>query len=301
MRRFWPLILFVIIFIVAVLGLNNPVISTSISSSQSPQRIISLAPSITESLFALGLGDKIVAVTDYCDYPPAARELKKVGGYINPNLETIVGLQPDLVILLAGHTRTVTQLAQLNIKTLVVNNSTLLGIQQTINSIGQRTGRQQQADVLLATIQQKIAIVTDKVSGQERPKVMIAMGHSMGNEQLKQIYIAGQHDFYNDLISLAGGINVYQKSTPKVPSLSIEGIMQLNPDIILDIFPEEDDHQTDLIQAKQRWQKLHYVNAIQHNRIHIIEENYATIPGPRIFQLLEQIAMLIHPNLDWSK
>jgi iron complex transport system substrate-binding protein len=299
MRRFWPLFLFLIIFVIAVIGVNSQSTSKS-SSNQTSQRIISLSPSITETLFALGLGDRVVAVTDYCDFPAEVNQLPKVGGFINPNLETIIALQPDLVILLANQQRVVEQLQQLNIPTLAVLTTSLDDIKQTIATIGQRTQNQQQANELLKKINHKIAFIAKKTTGLSRPNVMITMGHSIDSEHMKQIFIAGQHDFYNDLITLAGGQNVYQAQQPSVPSLSVEGIMQLNPQIIFDIYPEADDHNSDLVQVLQQWHNLMYVDAIKNNRIHIIEQNYATIPGPRIFLLLDQLARLIHPEVDWE-
>lgn len=299
MGRFWPLLLFVIIFVIAIVSINVPS-SYKLSAKQIPQRIISLSPSITETLFALGLGESVVAVTDYCDFPVDVNKLPKVGGFISPNLEAILALQPDLVILLAKQQRVVEQLQQLNIPTLALSNASLDDIKQTISIIGEHTQHQQQADKLLSKINQKIAFVAQKTKGLQRPKVMVAMGHSIGTEHMKQVYIAGQHDFYNDLITVSGGQNVYQAQLPRVPSLSVEGIMQLNPQIIFDIYPEADDHNSDLSDVMKKWHKLRYVDAIKNNRIHIIEHNYATIPGPRIFLLLDELARLIHPEIDWE-
>ncbi|MFW5450169.1 MAG: ABC transporter substrate-binding protein [Methylophagaceae bacterium] len=299
MRRFWPLILFVVIFIVAVLGIKFQPTNNEIQRS-APQKIISLAPSITETIFALGLGNKVIAVTDYCDFPSQVLNLPKVGGFINPNLEAIVALQPDLVILLANQQQTIDQLQQLNIPVLSVYTTTLADIKQTIDSIGQRTQHQQQSQQLLTTINQKIMWIEQQVSGLTRPRVMITMGHSIGSEHMKNVFIAGQNDFYNDLITLAGGNNAYQDSQINVPSLSIEGILQLNPQVIIDIFPEANDHHANLNQVLKQWHALKYIDAVQYNRIHIIEQDYATTPGPRVFLLLEQFARLIHPELDWD-
>ncbi|NOQ93222.1 MAG: ABC transporter substrate-binding protein [Methylophaga sp.] len=300
MRQFWPLILFLVIFLVALFGLNNAPV-TKKSPPIMPQRIITLSPSITEIAFALGLDDEVVAVTRYCDYPAKVNSLPKVGGFVDPNIEAIVALQPDLVILGATRQYTVDQLQQLNIPTLAVYTTNLSDIKDSIKIIGDATQHQQQAQTLLAHIEQQISDVADKVSTLSRPKVMVTMGHSMGSEHVKNIYIAGQHDFYNDLILLAGGKNAYQGKHLKVPSLSIEGIMQINPDVILDVFPEASDHDADLSQVKRQWQSLKHVNAIKNNRFHIIEENYATIPGPRIFKLLNKMARLIHPELEWDE
>jgi len=300
MRQFWPLILFLIILIVAMVGLKQSPLNKK-SSQIVPQRIITLAPNITEIAFAIGLDEKVIAVTKYCDYPTQVKFLPTVGGFIDPNLEAIVALQPDLVILVATQQQTIKQLQQLNIPTLAVHNATLSDITESISAIGKATHQQQQAQQLLSQIDQKIRSVRHKVATLNRPKVMVTMGHSTGGEQVKTVYIAGQHDFYNDLINLAGGQNSYQATHLKVPSLSVEGILQLNPDVIIDIFPEASDHNANIEQVKQQWQNLSYVNAVKNNRVHIIEENYATIPGPRIFQLLDKMAKIIHPEIDWNK
>ncbi|RKZ96366.1 MAG: ABC transporter substrate-binding protein [Gammaproteobacteria bacterium] len=299
MRRFWSLFLFVIIFVVALIGLNS---QSTIQKSQqaTPKRIITLAPSITETAFALDLGDNIVAVTDYCDFPSEVLNLPKVGGFVDPNLEAIVALQPDLVILLANQQRTIKQLQQLNIPTLAVFNTRLSNIKEAIHIIGQYTQHQKQAQQLLADIEQKITIIKEKTNGLARPRVMITMGHSIGSEHMKQVFIAGQNDFYNDLITLAGGQNAYQDNRLNVPSLSIEGIMKINPQVIIDIFPEADDHDADLNNVLQQWKNLDHIDAVKNNRMHIIQEDYATIPGPRIFLLLDQFSRLIHPELDWE-
>ena len=298
MRRFWPLLLFIVIF--AIIALKPDSQQAKQQQVSEPQRIITLAPSITETAFALGLGDKIIAVTDYCDYPAAAQDLPKVGGFVNPNLEAIVGLQPDLVILLAEHQTIIKQLHPLNIATFTVKNNTLAGIQTSIQQIGERTGQQKQASTLNNTILHKIQHIQTKTAGLARPTVMLAMGHSLGDDQMRSVFIAGQNDFYNDLIYLAGGENVYQDRRLKVPTVSAEGLLKLNPDIIFDIFPEAHEHDYDLSQVKNQWQSLELITAVKNNQVHIIEQGYATIPGPRIFLLLEQMAPLIHPELDWE-
>jgi len=298
MRRFWPLVLFVIILSIALFS-NQKSPESSIDSTQIPQRIISLAPSITETLFAIGAGPQVVGVTKYCDYPSATESLPKVGGFIDPNIEAIVALQPDLVVLLTNHAGVIKQLKQLNINVLPVSNTSLDDIKQTITTLGQATEHKDKAKQIVDNINAKIAVIKAKVANLPKPRVMIAMGHSIGSENITQVFIAGKHDFFNDLIELAGGTNAYQGTHLKVPSVSIEGIMQLNPQVILDVFPEPDDHRDDLNLILKRWHKMRYVDAIKNNRIHIIEEDYATIPGPRIFLLLEQIAPFIHPEVDW--
>lgn len=300
MRYIWLLVLLFVGFLIIILGQTT---SSSIKqkSTVSTQRIVSLSPNITEMLFALELDDRVVGVTKYCDYPERTLSLPKVGALLDPNLEAIIALAPDLVILNAKQSRTIAQLQQLNIPTLAVKTTYLNDVMTSIERIGKVTHHQVQADKLVLSMKKKITSITDKVAGLERPKVMLTLGHSSNSAHVKTIYIAGQHDFYNDLINLAGGENSYQGLQLSVPSISIEGIIQLNPQIIIDVFPEADNHNSDLTQVMKQWKTLDYVNAIKNDRVHIIEKSYATIPGPRLIQLLDDMARLIHPEIAWQE
>jgi iron complex transport system substrate-binding protein len=299
MRRLWPLIVFILIFCIVWLLADN--VQKPLSTTKSYQRIITLSPSLTETVFALGLGDRVVAATDYCDYPPQAQALPSVGSYTNTSLEAITRLQPDLVIMLNGQQQRQQQLEQLGIKTLVLDNSTIADIKETIQRIADLTGRQNEADKLLTSIQDQIDYVRSKVHDVAPVRTLVGIAHYVNSEQLDTVYIAGQHDFYNELLELAGGVNVYTDTTVKVPSVSAEGIIRMNPDAIIDVFPEQKDHQSDMKQVIKEWQTLRSVNAVKQQRIYIIEHDYASIPGPRIFKLLPEMAQLLHPNLDWQK
>jgi iron complex transport system substrate-binding protein len=301
MRRFWPLLVFVAMLIMIRFVPEQQSKDLANSAVTDYQRLISLSPSITETLYALGLADRLVAVTDFCDYPPEAQSLPTVGGYTDPSLEAIVTNEPDLVILLQSQQQLRQQLNNLGIATHSIDNSTLTGIEASIVSIAQLTGQQQQANAILDSIHKTIEQVQDTVSEQPPVKTLISIAHYVNSEKLDIVYIAGQRDFYNDLLQLAGGINAYSGNSIKVPSVSEEGIIRMNPDVIIDIFPEADDHHSDMKLVRQQWLKLEAVSAVQHQRVHIIERDYASIPGPRIFQLLPEIARLLHPELDWSE
>lgn len=300
MRLFWPLLIFVFIFFAALIGRQLYIPAQLADTESAAQRIISLAPSITETVFALGLSKQIIAVSRNCDFPAEANKRIKIDGFPEPNLESILQLQPDLVILLKGNNKIENQLHQLNIKTLSVSNRTLEGIKQAIFNIGLQTGKQAEAEQLLTKIQQDIDFIQQKTTALKKPRVMVSISHNQDSKAIDSVYIAGQNDFYNDLIELAGGSNVYQETYIQVPTFSIESILQTNPEVIIDIFPEDDDHQFDLEQIQQQWSQLEHVHAVQQKRVHIIEADYATIPGPRITLLLREMARLIHPEIDWN-
>lgn len=300
MRRLWPLFLFITIFVAVSVTHYSTTVAPQVEQT-STKRIISLSPSVTEVIFALGAENKLIAVSDFCDYPPQTETLPKVGGYIDPSLEKITALNPDLVILLANQQQTIKQLSQLHIPVLTVKNSTLEEIKISIQDVAASLDHVAQGRALLEKIDSTTRYIQQRVSGKNRPHVVITMGHSGNSTSFKQFYIAGQHDFYNDLLHIAGGQNAYQLDKPAVPTVSVEGLMMLDPDIIIDIFPDANDHNASISQIKQQWAKLSELKAVKGNQVHIIEEDYATIPGPRIFLLLQSLAPIIHPGLAWHE
>jgi iron complex transport system substrate-binding protein len=301
MARFWPILLFIAVFIFVWLQPGTAPQDNIMSPLSPPKRIISLAPSITETLFAVNAGDKVVAVTDYCQYPAQVKNLPKVGGYLDPNLEQIVRLKADMVILLERQYELKKQLQQLGIATLSIDNSSLAGIRHSIIDIAAAVGQTATAEKLISDFDSRLAAIHQKVESQSKPKVLIAIAHSSNTHYLDKVYIAGQQDFYNDLLPFIGATNVYQGTQLRVPALSTEGLLRLNPEVIIDIFPDAEVYSPDITSLQQQWQRLDTIHAIKNNQLHIIQADYAVIPGPRIIQLAEQLAQILHPHLDWEQ
>lgn len=295
MRRFWPLIPLLIIWLFALW--QPAAVDNAENSAAIPDRIISMAPSITETLFAVGAGQQLVAVTDFCQYPREAQDLPSIGGYLDPSLSQIVAQQPDLVILLDRQQTLNKQLQQLGIRTLLIDNARLDGILVSILQIGSASGHPQQARQLYDRLQKQINTVKQQVAGRPPKETLLAIAHYTNSEQLDLVYVAGQQDFYHDILRLAGGRNVYQDKRLKVPAVSTEGLLRMNPEVIIDIFPDASAHQADLSNVRQQWQQLTAVRAVQLQQIYFIEAGYATVPGPRIVQLLHDIARLLHPEI----
>ena len=300
MARFWPVLLFIAMAFFVWFQTEKLPTAPSASTISVPERIISLAPSITETLFALQAGDKVIAVTDFCRYPQQVQKLPKIGGYLDPNLEQIIRLQPDLVILLQRQQALKKQLAQLGIQTLSIDNSSLSGIRQSIFDIGLAVDQTAKAEQLMNEFDNALQLLRETVAGQPEPRVLIAIAHSSNTHYLDKVYIAGQQDFYNDLLPFVGAKNSYQDSGIRVPALSTEGLLRLNPQIIVDIFPDAEVYSPNIAELRQQWQKLGNIDAIKQGQLHIIQADYAVIPGPRIIQLAEHLARLFHPQLDWN-
>jgi len=260
-----------------------------------PQRIVSLAPSITEVLFALDLGPRVVGVTRYCQYPPEARQRPNVGGHLDPNLEALVALQPDLVVLPAGSQQNHPDFARLGLTMLAVDHRDLDGTLDSITELGRICGVEAQAERLLADIQTRLQRVQRAVADRPRPTVLFAVQRTLGLGTLQDVYVAGSDRHIDRLLTLAGGRNAYQGTAP-FPVLTAEGILQLNPDVIVDNVPALARRTLDHREILADWQAWPQLQAVAAGRVYLLEEEYITIPGPRFILVVEKLARLLHPE-----
>ncbi len=257
-----------------------------------PARIVSMAPSITEVVFALGLGDRVVGVTDYCDYPPEAREKPSIGGVNNPNMEAIVALNSDLVIALpiASHQGLFRSLNQLGIKVLTLPNDTLEDLFNTIRTIGKETSTQEAAEELVGRLQAKFSEISEKVAKSPRRKVMFVVGED-------PLFVAGGGTFIDELITIAGGTNIAGDSLSKYPRLSIEEVVSRAPEVILytsfnyELTPQRE------ARAKELWSAYPSLPAVREGRIYGLVADDVTLPGPRLVLGVEEMARAIHPEV----
>lgn len=266
----------------------------------SHQRIISLAPSITEVLFALGLGDRVVGVTNFCDYPVEARSKEKVGGYYDTSYETILALESDLVIMLPEHEKQKKYLEKLGIPILVVDQRDTQGIIKSIITIGQACGNEKKARDVVSDINTRMDHIKKRTWGLPRPKVLICVGRTMGSETLEDIFISGRKGFYNEITTLAGGINAYEGHEIRYPTVTGEGITRLNPDVIIEIIPDLPERGLNEEKVKKEWDLLPGVDAVKNGRVYIFGQDYVATPGPRFILILEQMAKAIHPEINWE-
>jgi iron complex transport system substrate-binding protein len=264
-----------------------------------PERIVSLAPSITEILFALGLGDRVVGVTRYCDYPPEALSREQVGGYYDPNYEAIVGLRPDLVVLLPEHAEAREHLARLGVRTLAVDHRSVQGILASITAIGEVGGAEQQAGEIVADIEVRMIQVRRSVEVLPSPRVLICVGRNMGSGSLEDVCVAGNDGFYSEMLKLAGGVNAYS-GRMAFPMVSTEGILRMNPEVIIDMVPDLEAGGWSERTIVDEWDTLSGVDAVRHGRVHVFNDDFVVIPGPRFVRVVEKIARTIHPEANWG-
>jgi iron complex transport system substrate-binding protein len=269
------------------------------NAGTSYNRIVSLAPSITEDLYALGLIDRVVGVTRYCIYPPEARKKTNVGGYYDPNYEAIIALDPDLIIMLAEHEDPRKYLSGLGFNILVVDNRNIPGILQAIESIGSVCGVSEKAKSITDNLRERIKRIEEKTAGLPSPRVLISVGRNLGTGTLEDVYISGKEGFYDKMVTLLGGVNAYD-GTVAFPVVSNEGIIRMNPDVIIDMVPDLKDRGWSAETVLKEWNVLSRVNAVRNHRVFVFGENYVVVPGPRFISIMERIARVMYPDANWE-
>jgi iron complex transport system substrate-binding protein len=253
-----------------------------------PQRIVSVAPSVTEILFALGLGDRLVGVSSYCQFPPEALRKEKVGGYINPSLEKIVALRPDLVIGIAeGDLKTfVDRLAGLQIPVYITHPKDVSGVLASMENIGRVTFSLESARKITRRMKERIEAVEAKVRGRPRPRVL----HVLNFDPLLS---AGKGTFVDDLIRLAGGRNIAEKASGKYPRFSMEEVLAQDPEVIVLASMKSQDP---LNEERRQWERWKTLSAVRRGRIVVLDPDLIHRPSPRIVDGLEEMARALHPE-----
>ena len=257
-----------------------------------PQRIISLAPSNTEVLFALGLADKVVAVTDYDNYPPEAQEKPSIGGFTSPNMEKIIALSPDLVLATSIHEKTaVPYLEARGITVFALAPKTIDDILQSISLVGKITGNDDEASRLVSSMGQRISAITEKtrnLSEGQLPAVLYIVWHD-------PITTAGAGTVLDELIQKAGGKNIAHELTG-YPKISLETVVQKNPGVIIAGVGHGSGSDGPLLFARDD-PRLRDTTARLQGRIYYADADLANRAGPRIVDALEEFARNIHPEI----
>ncbi len=264
-----------------------------VTLSTKPQRIVSLAPSNTEILFAVGAGDQVVGVTKFDNYPPEAQTREQIGGFSAKTIsvERIVALEPDLV-LAAGriHQPVIEALAREHIPVVALTAHTFDEVYANIELVGRLTGHKAEADRVVAKMKAQVKAVTTKVStipADKRLKVFWEVWD-------KPLMTAGHNTFIGQMIKLAGGVNIFSDAKESYPKVSPEAVVQRNPDVILG--PSTHGKKLTVKQLSQRpgWGEI---NAVKNARIHLIDGDIVSRPGPRLAQGLQAIAKALYPDL----
>ncbi|MFP4171702.1 MAG: ABC transporter substrate-binding protein [Candidatus Hydrogenedentota bacterium] len=258
--------------------------------------VITLAPNITETVFTLGAGDQVIGRTSFCHYPAEVEEIPAVGGYIDPDLEKMTRLRPELIMLQGRHEK-VAEFAQRNgIATVHVDMDSLATIDSGIETIGEALGREAEAQALREAIAADLEAVREAVADKDRPRVFLVSARSDRN--LQNLPTMGADSFVSELVDIAGGANVYADAGRTYVSASKERLVMREPEAILEFQPGADLDEQEVERLKADWDAMPSLPAVQNGRIHVIQEEFALTPGPRVAELARLLAEILHPDVD---
>jgi iron complex transport system substrate-binding protein len=254
--------------------------------SAQPLKIVSLAPSVTETMFALGFGDRLVGVTTYCDYPPEAKKIAKIGDFMNPSLEAVAAKRPDLVIGVAGATDIVKarEMERLGLKVVLLPLNSLDDILNSIRAIGSLVSSDLAGKTLVEKISVQVDDIKKRVRRAPRRKVLLIVGY-------QPVIAAGGKNFIGELITLAGGTNIAGSAAQPWLNLPDEYIVAQAPEVIIEAgMGSERD------KANKRWSDLASLPAVRERRIYPYPSDKILRPGPRFGEAAGELARLIHPE-----
>jgi iron complex transport system substrate-binding protein len=276
-----------LVFLASATGRSQP--------QEIPARIVSTSPSITETLFALGLGDRVVGVSTYCRYPPAVAALPKVGTFLKPDAETIARLKPDLVFVHKGPNNVLAQLGTLGIKTAVVDRGSLPGVFTTIREISTAANVADKGERLVSDLNAGLDRVRASVAGRTPRKLLIIVGRRTGT--LTDIIAVGPGSYLHGIATIAGGSNVLASTTLEYPRISMETVISLAPDVIVDVgemgeSPADSDRRRQITEGLWRSQTL--VQAVRDGGVHAVHDEAFVVPGPRIVEVARTMARWLH-------
>lgn len=264
---------------------------------QAPKRIVSTAPSITELLYALGLGDRLVGVDRFSRYPPEALQKPRIGDYVNPNLEAIAALRPDLVIIPVNPVKLAERLAVLRLKVLEIDQDSLTKLYESFRVIGQATGAAAQADKLASTVRTQLETVRMRAAPLKKTRMMFVVGRTPN--RLDGLIVVGQASYLNEIIALAGGENVFRDAVASYPGVSLEEVLARNPDVIVDMGDMADT--VGVTDAHKRevtslWERLSSVAAVKQHRVYAVASDIYVQPGPRVVDAAKAFLEMLHPE-----
>jgi iron complex transport system substrate-binding protein len=277
----------VVLFLLAAVALAQP-----------PQRIVSTAPSITELLYALGLGDRVVGVTRFDRYPPEAQSKPKIGDYTSPNLEAIASLRPDLVIIQTNPVRLAERLGTLRLKVLEVDQENIAKLYNSFRVIGDATGASAEAARLVDSVRAQLDAIRARTARLPRTRIMFVVGRSPN--RLDGLIVVGRASYLNEIIELAGGQNVFQDAVAAYPEVSLEEVLARNAETIVDMGDMADTvgvtdaHKQDVVAL---WGRLSSVTAVKQKRVHAVAADIFVVPGPRVVDAAQAFLEMLHPEL----
>jgi iron complex transport system substrate-binding protein len=233
----------------------------------------------------------VVGDTIFCNFPPEAAKLPKIGSLLHPDVEAIVALHPDLVVVQDKYRSLPEQLSRLHIKYVAVPSDDLQGIFAGARAIGRAAGATQAAEQLISSMQSRFRRVRREAAGLPKPRVAFIVGHT--GSGLQGLIAGAAHSYFSDLIDIAGGIDIFADAASPYPRISLEEILSRDPDIILELTGQEQEKQDEVVRL---WSEHRSLRAVANRRVYAIPPGPFLIPGPRAAEAAEKLVQLLHPK-----
>ncbi len=254
-----------------------------------PQRIVSTVPGLTEILFALGLDQRIVGVSEYCVYPPAAKQKTRIGNFLQPNIEKIASLRPDLVLIIKNPVRLAERLANVKLRVEELDLESLPGILAAISRVGVLTGRQSQA----AALRQQLESGLERLRRRPKPRRRVAFLVGRTPQRLEGMVAVGAGSYLDSLLQAAGGENIFADSPTMYPKISIEQLLARQPEVLFEMGDSVHEglagrqYREDVLAV---WAKLPSLQAVKNRRVYPLNDSVFVVPGPRFLEAAERLA-----------
>jgi iron complex transport system substrate-binding protein len=262
------------------------------TSAQSPTRVVSLVPALTEMVFAIGAGDRVIAVSSYDEDPPEVKKLPRVGALLDPDVERIIAMRADLVLLYGSQTDLMTQLQRAAIPYFEYRHGGIAAVTTTLRELGQRLGRPTRAEEVAARIEQRLTALRKRTASLEKPRVMLVFSREPGS--LRNIYASGGRGFLHDMLEAAGGINVFADIDAESVQASSELVLARHPDVILELRPTNIPVASEQAAQMDAWRTLASIPAVRNNRLYFLPGRSYVVPGPKVADGADAMFRLLH-------
>jgi iron complex transport system substrate-binding protein len=260
-----------------------------------PARIVSMSPNLTEIIYALGADDILVAVDDYSVYPPEAADKPKVGNYLDPNLESLAAIHPDLVLVVDNDEHMAEILSGLGLQYRSFANDSIREILLSIEDLGTLLGHPDEAQQIIDRFQNARIEITGRLQGMEPRSVALVVGRNPG--RLQDIYVAGTGNYLSEMIEIAGSRNIFSDQEIVWPQVGVEAFIGADPEIIIDSTLSKGATEEEFSALASDWQELATIKAVQDGNIIVPEEGWFQIPGANLDRILMLVAHWIHPDI----
>ena len=265
-----------------------------VAAQELPRRIVSLVPATTEMLFAMGAGPRIVGVSNYDRFPPEVARIAKVGGLLDPDVETLLSLKPDLVIVYDTQEDLKKQLERAQVPMYHYIHRGLPDIMETMRALGARIGANPAADAAATRIEQQLAAVGRRVAGRSRPSTLLVFAREQGT--IRRVHASGGYGFLHDVLELAGGTDVLNDLHKQSVEMSTEMILTRKPEVILELHYGNSLKPAAMDAERLVWNGLPSLPAVKNKRVYLLAGDEFVVPGPRIVVAAERFARTLHPE-----